>query len=162
MGLSWPHLSIASGPLIMLRCETNKMSTNDLLNHMKDIDKVKDIQPLSFNQVQVCILYTQWTGSRTQNTPSTAPPCSSRRPILQEILTEAHRKSTNTANSTAQPGQHQKAKNDVDDIPPCHHSHTTHFLRGWSKSTSTQSTTLHTLTDCACHSTRVLHLINQT
>ena len=38
-------------------------------------------------------------------------------PILQEILTnqrEAHQKSTNNANSTAQ----QKAHNDVNDIPP--------------------------------------------
>ena len=33
-----------------------------------------------------------------------------------------------------------------------HHNHTTHFLRGWSESTSTQSTTFHTLTASSlCH-----------
>ena len=48
--------------------------------------------------------------------PTTASSCFSRKPIPQEILTN-HRKSTNSANNTAQPGQHQKAHND-DDIPP--------------------------------------------
>ena len=35
-----------------LRCNTNEMSTNDLVNHMKDIHEVKDNQPLSFSHVR--------------------------------------------------------------------------------------------------------------
>ena len=31
---------------------TNKRSTNDIVNHMKDINEVKDTQPLSFNLVR--------------------------------------------------------------------------------------------------------------
>ena len=70
---------------------------------------------------------------------------SSRGPILQEISTD-HRKSTNNAKNTAHSGQHQKVHKDIDDIPPHpHHKHTTHFLRGWSKSTPTHSTIFHTL-----------------
>ena len=77
---------------------------------------------------------------RGQNTPTTAPSCFSRRHVLQQISTD-HWKSTNNAYTTAQPGQHQKAQNDVNGIPP--HNNTTHFLRGWSKYTST---TFYTLT----------------
>ena len=75
---------------------------------------------------------------------SVKPSCSSnqcaRRPILHEILAD-HQKSTQTMPIV--PGQHQKAHNDVNNIP--HHNHTTYFLRGWSMSTSTQSTTFRTL-----------------
>ena len=115
---------------------------------MKDIDEVKDIQPLSSSaagvwqlEPEVCILYTQWTRSWAGKE---GPEHTHNSTIL--FLKEAHSPRNFDwpplevhANSTAQPGQYQK-----DDIP--HHSHTTHFLRGWSKSTSTQSTTFHTLT----------------
>ena len=112
---------------------------------MKDIHEVKDIQPLSFNHVHcrgvAARARSVHTGSwAIREGQEHAHNCSSRRPILQEISTD-HPKSTNNANNTEQPGQHQKAHKDVDDIPPT----TTHFLRGWSKSTSTQSTTFHTL-----------------
>ena len=86
-------------------------------------------------------LRIQWTGTEGRGQHTTAPSCSSRRPILQKILTEARRKSTNNANTTAQPGQQQKAHNDVDAIPPhLQHNHTTQFLCG------SPSTTFHTLT----------------
>ena len=96
---------------------------------MKDIHEVKDTQPLSFNHGRcrgvaaragsVHLIYSMdrklgWKGGA--RTPTTAPSCSSRMPILQEILTD-HRKSTNNAISTAQPGQHQKAHNDVPPQP---------------------------------------------
>ena len=61
---------------------------------------------------------------------------SSRMPILKDTLPEAHRKST----STTQPLMSRTL--------------TTHFLRGWSRSTSTKSILQ---PDCA---RQVLHLIN--
>ena len=79
----------------------------------------------------MCIQLTgSWTGregqEHTHNSLKEAHSPNFHRPP------EAHRKSTNNANNTA-----------LDDIPPHpHHNHITHFLRGWSKSTSTQSTTL--------------------
>ena len=67
---------------------------------------------------EVCIQWTgSWEGPGNSN-------------ILQEVLTD-HWKPTNT-----------NAHNDVDDIP--YHSHTTHFLRGWSNPHNQQP-----FTDCA-------------
>ena len=82
-------------------------STNVLVNHMKDIHKVKDNQPLSAGCGQKCafnILNGSEAG-RGQNIPTI----------------EESKKfwPTTNPNSTAQTGQHQKA---VEDIPPQPHN----------------------------------------
>ena len=70
---------------------------------------------------------------RRQNTPTTAPSCSSRTPIFQEIFQKPIE-----SPQTMTIVQHS-LDSDSNDIPPHpHHNHTTHFLCGWSKSTSTQ------------------------
>ena len=80
---------------------------------------------------------------------------------IQKILTKAHWKSTNNANSTAQPGQHQKAHSDVNDIPP-HPPHNPH--PAWVEQVHQSHTHWLPLLqpDCARHSTWALHLINWT
>ena len=120
---------------------------------MKDIHEVKDNQPLSFNHVHCRGVAARAESVNTlngpeagqegkgKNTPTTAPSCSSKRFILQEISTN-HRKPTRSP-QTMPIIQHSLAHNDVDDIPP--YNHATHFLRGCSKFTFTQSTTFHTL-----------------
>ena len=99
---------------------------------MKDIHEVEDTQPLSFNHVHcrgvaararsVHLIYTQWTGSWAEregpehtynSTILFLKKAHSSRNI--DRPPEVHRKSTY---STAQPEQHQKVHNDVDDIPP--------------------------------------------
>ena len=100
-------------------------STNDLVNHMKDIHEVKETQPLSAGvwQLELHLIYSmdrklgRKGGARThpqQHYPEARSP---------RNFDQPHRKSTNNANSIAQPGQHQKAHNDINDIPP--HPHTT-------------------------------------
>ena len=98
----------------LLRYNTNKMG-----DHMKDIHEVKDNQLLSITspagvwqlEPKVCIYSMDRKGGAHKST------------IL--ILKEAHSPwnfdrppEVHNANSTAQPGQHQKAHNDMDDIPP--------------------------------------------
>ena len=81
---------------------------------------------------------------RDQNT---APSCSSRTPILQEILTD-NQKPTGTMPIVQHSLDNTKRHTMTSTF---HHNH---FQYGWSKSTSTQSTTLHT------DNFWVLHLIN--
>ena len=115
---------------------------------MKDIHEVKDTQPLSFNHVRcrsvaaragsVHLIYSmdrKW-GGHTRNS------------TLKDALTD-HRKPTGTMPLV----QHSldKAHNNVNDIP--HHNHTTYFLRGWSKSTSTLYWLPLLRPDCVRHST---------
>ena len=96
---------------------------------------------------EVCILYTLWTrswsgGEGPENTYNSTILflMDANSPRNFDRPPEAHWKSTNNATSTEQPGQHQKAQNDISDIPSHpHHNHTTYFVRGWRKSTSTQS-----------------------
>ena len=94
-------------------------------------ERVKDNQQCAAGVRQLeSEVYTQWARTYTQQ----------HHPVPHvsknfDQPPEAHRKSTNIANSIAQPGKHHKAHNDV--------NHTTRFLRG---STSTQSTTFHKLT----------------
>ena len=78
---------------------------------VKGIHEVKDNQPL---------YYSVHTNNST---------------IL--FLKEAHSILSNYQKPTGSP--QTMPQNDVDEIP--HHNHTTHFLRGWSKSTSTHSHT---------------------
>ena len=80
---------------------------------------------------------------RGQNTPTTAPSCSSRRPVLQEILTD-HRKPAGSPQTM--PIVQYSLDNTKMMSMVFHHNHTIHFLRGWSKSITIQSTTFHTLT----------------
>ena len=121
-------------------------STNDLVNHVKDIHEVQNTQSHLLNHVccqdlaaKPGCVHTQWTRSR-EGPQHTHNSTILRMPILQEILTNSW-KSTKNASSATRPGQHQKVHNDIND-----HNHITHFLCGWSNTTSTKSTTFHTLT----------------
>ena len=131
------------------RCKTSQdrqRITNNLENHLKDIHEVNDTQKYSHSimsaagvcwlEPKVCIKCTQWTGSWTRRK---GPQHTHNSTILFLKDThsprnfdwplEANWKSTNNANNTAQPGQHQKAHNDVPSHP--HNNHTTNFLCGW-------------------------------
>ena len=132
---------------------------------MKDIDEVPNQTHSIMSaawvwqlELEVCMYLLNGPQAGLEGRARTYPqqhhPVPSRRPILQESWTD-HQKSTNNANSRAQAGQHQKEHNNVNDIPP--HPHHNHTARGWTKSTSPQSTTFHTLTmpplqpECAHH-----------
>ena len=97
-------------------------STNDLVKNMKDIHEVKVTQSLSFNRIHcrgvaaragsVHLIYSmdqKLGGARTH--PQQHHPVPQGCPFSNDRPP----KSTNNANSTVQPGQHQKAHNN---IPP--------------------------------------------
>ena len=94
-------------------------STNDLVNHTKDIHEIKDNQPLSFNHVhcrgvaaRAGSVHTQWTGSwARRERPEHAH---------NTILKEAHSPRNFDRPPTGSPQtmpivQHSP---DIDDIPP--------------------------------------------
>ena len=87
---------------------------------------------------EVCIYILNGPEGKGQNTPTTAPSWEAHFPRNFHQPPEAHHKSTIQHSSTSMT------------------FHQTHFLRGWSKSTPTQSTIFDSLSDCARHSTWVL------
>ena len=121
------------------------MSTDDHVNHMKRHPcGAQDLQPLPFNRKGVAAkagsVHLPRLEGRGQDTPTTARSCSSRMPVLHEILTdrwtEVHKQCHyNTALTSPMPSP-----------PHPHHNDTTYFLCGWRNNNKTQSPTFHTLT----------------
>ena len=120
------------------------MGGGDLVNHMKNIHEVKDHQPLSFSHVHcrgvaaragsVDLIYSMdrklgWG----QNTPTTAPSCWG--PFSKKF------QPTTGWKSTMPIVQHSTKRHTTSmTFHHTHHNNTTHFLHGWSKSTSTTLT----------------------
>ena len=125
------------------------MSTNDFVNHMKDLKipihshSIMSTPGVWQLEQEVC---TQWTGSWAR------PEYTHNSTIL--FLKDAH----SPRNFNQPPEVHRQWQYSLDNTKS--HTmtfhHTTHFLCGWSKSTSTQSTAFLLQPDCACHT---LHLV---
>ena len=110
---------------------------NYLVNHMKDIHEVKDNQPLNHVRCRgvagsVHLTYSMDRKGGTRPHPQQHHPVPHGGPFSKKFPpTTRSPPKVHNVNSTAQPGQHQKAHNDIDGIPPHpHHNHTTHIQRG--------------------------------
>ena len=96
--------------------------------------------------LQGCGVHLIWTGMERmgQSTPTTAPSSSS---IPQEILTDYQKPTRSPQTRTIVQHGLVNTKRHTMTLMTFHH---TYYLRGWSKSTSTQSKPFHTLT-ARCH-----------